>query len=275
MRAHSAQLSRLFRTTVLAVILSVPTAAAAKCGQRFFEFAGGVVDKHGNAAVGVLVGVSWADEDGPAGPALGRTDAKGRYAIPLSFHPGNGRSFFRGDVCDAKLKQVSVTAYTDSDRSQPLRVAVGSDWAVDVPVITVDRAIQHVPLFPEDIGASSADRGGGTNWDVGSEWKFVIRQGLTGTPQTVVLRVAEGKADSCLSGDWKRLELVSGSYEGMSEPAYMTSGGRMEVLLRSDICDSYDHLEGTVGNGLYVARHSVFGLGSGKNLGSAYAIRTK
>jgi hypothetical protein len=109
----------------------------------------------------------------------------------------------------------------------------------------------------------------------GTTWRITINDGPTHPQQTVTVRVQDDKARSCMSGDWKRLERVSGSYDGLSEPAYTLSGNHLTILLASDICDGYDQLDGKLEHGRFSARHSVFGIQGGDDLGQAVAVQVR
>ncbi len=54
------------------------------------------------------------------------TDSAGRYSIPVNFNTYSGPSALRGDSCNGVLKRVSVSAYTDSQRSWPLILDIDS-----------------------------------------------------------------------------------------------------------------------------------------------------
>lgn len=112
------------------------------------------------------------------------------------------------------------------------------------------------------------------DWTVGSKWRITVQDDAQKAPQVLTVRVLADRANSCLGGDWKRLELVSGSYKGLSEPAYTIDGDHLVILLRSNVCDSYDQLDGTLKNGKYTARHSQFGWTS-RDIGVASARPVK
>ena len=143
------------RTTLaLASLLLISSPVLAKCGDRFFVFTGSVVDDRGNAAVGALVGVSWSDYFGQAGPAMAVTDEQGRYSIPVSFRTYSRSSFLRGDTCRSTLQQASIAAYNRTHRSDYLHVEVGSKSRINVQELRISTEIKQTPLFPEEIGAN-------------------------------------------------------------------------------------------------------------------------
>jgi hypothetical protein len=140
--------------TILALVLLLLSSSPvlAKCGDRFFVFAGSVVDDRGEPAVGALVGVSWSDRFGQSGPAMTVADGQGRYSVPVSFQTYSGTSIFRGDKCKTVLQEVSVAAYTRTHRSSHLRVEVGSQSQINVPELRISTEIKQKPLFPSEIG---------------------------------------------------------------------------------------------------------------------------
>ena len=55
---------------VLSIFLLATQSADAKCAADFRVFSGVVTDKEGKPVAGAIVGVSWSEKDGPAGPAM-------------------------------------------------------------------------------------------------------------------------------------------------------------------------------------------------------------
>lgn len=112
-----------------------------------------------------------------------------------------------------------------------------------------------------------------SSWVVGSKWQFTIVDRPSNKPTRATFIVESDDADSCLAGEWKKLRMVGGSYKGVSEPAYVLEGNHLTVLLTSDICDSYDKVEGEIKSGQFLGRHSWFGIAGGKDVGNVTAIR--
>src|SRR5690606_3192986 len=106
----------------------------------------------GAPAASVLVGVSWSQNSVSVGPAMSLTDSEGRYSIPVSFNTYSGHSALRGDICRGVLRQVSVSAYSDSERSGHLILDVGSASQVDVPSLQITAPIKREPTWPHEVG---------------------------------------------------------------------------------------------------------------------------
>jgi hypothetical protein len=110
-------------------------------------------------------------------------------------------------------------------------------------------------------------------WRPGTRWQLRIDDGHSKPRQVVTLKVTTEKANSCLGGDWKRLQRVQGYYDNLSEPAYRIEGEHLTILLASDVCDRYDRLEGELKHGRFSARHSLFGIEGSDDLGSAEGVQ--
>ena len=141
------------RIVVLLMLFWAPIAPlAAKCGDRFLVFSGSVTDQQGNPVKSALVGVAWSERSTPGGPAMSLTDSAGRYSIPVNFNTYSGPSALRGDSCNGVLKRVSVSAYTDSQRSWPLILDIDSKSLVDVPLLKIVYPIKREPTWPHEVG---------------------------------------------------------------------------------------------------------------------------
>jgi hypothetical protein len=113
------------------------------------------------------------------------------------------------------------------------------------------------------------------HWLPGTRWELSIDDGPAKPRQVVTLKVTTEKANSCLGGDWQRLQRVQGYYDNLSEPAYRIEGEHLTILLASDVCDRYDRLEGTLRDGRFSARHSLFGIGGSDDLGTAEGVQVR
>ena len=136
---------------LIALLLAAPPLAA-KCADQFFMFSGSVMDQQGAPAAAVLVGVSWAEQSGVAGPAMSLTDAQGRYSIPVSFNTYSGHSVLEGDECNGALGRASISAYSSTHRSRFLTVDVGAQSEIAVPPLQLNASIQREPLWPRKVG---------------------------------------------------------------------------------------------------------------------------
>jgi hypothetical protein len=110
--------------------------AQAMCAEQLLLFSGSVVDAAGMPMAGAMVGISWSDEYGPAGPAIASTDSEGRYSVQLRFNTYSGRRpWGGGDECRAVLERVSVTAFGGDRQSRSMRLEV--DGRTDITVDTL------------------------------------------------------------------------------------------------------------------------------------------
>jgi hypothetical protein len=138
----------LLTLLLLAIITPV---ALAKCMARFYVISGSVVDASGAPVSSALVGVSWVEQSSPSGPGMALTDENGLYSIPIRFDTYSGYSL-QGDRCHATLNQVSLTAYTRTQRSQPVLVPISKASQVSAAPIQIDRPIEREPLWPDEVG---------------------------------------------------------------------------------------------------------------------------
>jgi hypothetical protein len=107
--------------------------AHAKCAPDFRVFSGVVTDRHGNPVPGAMVGVSWLENAGPAGPALAMTDTKGRYTISVLFDTYSGKGKVTEDECEQRLQVISLSAFKGSLRSPGQSVRIGDAEKVALP----------------------------------------------------------------------------------------------------------------------------------------------
>lgn len=123
--------------------------------------------------------------------------------------------------------------------------------------------------------AGTASAHAPVSWEVGSVWRMTIKDTAEKSPREITFEVESSPAKSCLSGDWKKLKVLTSSYRGVSEPAWSLKGRSVSVLITSDICDAYDEVSGKVSNGRFSGPHSQFGLGGSTAIGTVHAVRIK
>jgi hypothetical protein len=141
------------RALLAFLLLAIITPSAfAKCSDRFYVVSGSVVDASGAPISSALVGVSWMEQSSPSGPAMSLTDEKGHYSIPFIFVTYSGSSLLGGDKCNAVLNQISIAAYTSTQRSERAIVPIGKYPQVFAALIQIDRAIEREPLWPDENG---------------------------------------------------------------------------------------------------------------------------
>ena len=120
------------------LILLIPVhTASAKCAAEFFVFSGIVTNKAGAPVSGALVGISWSEREGPAGPALAVTNRKGYYKIPVLFSTYSGKGKIVEDECEQRIGAVSVSASKGELRSSYQKVPVSRVGNIGLPAAVI------------------------------------------------------------------------------------------------------------------------------------------
>lgn len=128
------------RLIVLALaLLASQDAFAKKCSATFRSVSGSVTDSQGAPLPNAAVGVSWAIGRKPGGPAIGHTDADGRYSIPVRIRT----------MCSDPAPKYSVRAYTATQHSQEERLE-DSPGRLVVPTLRVTEKIHFEPVAPDE-----------------------------------------------------------------------------------------------------------------------------
>ncbi|GAA5081807.1 carboxypeptidase-like regulatory domain-containing protein [Lysobacter panacisoli] len=128
------------RLIVLALaLLFTQDAFAKKCSATFRSVSGSVTDRQGAPLPNTAVGVSWAIGRKPGGPAIGHTDADGRFSIPVRIRT----------MCRDPAPKYSVRAYTATQHSQEERLDDRPGRLV-VPTLRVTEEIHFEPVSPDE-----------------------------------------------------------------------------------------------------------------------------
>jgi hypothetical protein len=114
--------------------------AFAKCAIQTVVVSGTVLDRKGVGVADAAVAVSWLRRGKPQGPALAFSDSDGAFRLVFNFDTFSSNSLLRGDVCDERLSQVSVSALKPGYRAEPLLVSL-EKWSARVDL--------HVDPFRE------------------------------------------------------------------------------------------------------------------------------
>ena len=72
---------------------------------------------------------------------------------------------------------------------------------------------------------------------------------------------------ACTAGDWKKAKAIEDSDHYTKEPAYILEGGKLDVLLITGTCDSYNSYIGSLSGNIFIGEHVSTGLGSRKSIG--------
>ncbi|WP_185761816.1 hypothetical protein [Xanthomonas phaseoli] len=132
----------LFIVRIAACILMAlfATPGLAKCLDKYYTVTGSIINEDGSTAADALVGVAWTENGEPAGPALSKTNSKGKFLIHFRFRTFSGINS-QGDECKGKLRNFSLSARKSEIKSINLKVPVES-------TTTKNRDLIKVPPLP-------------------------------------------------------------------------------------------------------------------------------
>lgn len=117
----------------------------AKCASERYVFSGTVLGSAGVPLPDALVGISWLEHGGAAGPALSQTDANGHYTVSVAFDTYSGKGAVAEDQCNQKISIVSVVAQKGRLRSPYQRISVSAQGKIRVPSLRVSLEIDENP----------------------------------------------------------------------------------------------------------------------------------
>jgi len=106
------------------------------------------------------------------------------------------------------------------------------------------------------------------SWRSGAEWEFAVAGKDGATADAFVVRVTETPQDACLSGDWRKLEIVSGNAGKLRNPAYMIHGRNLHILLSTALCDAYPMYEGELSDNGFTGTHNFTHMFGGDEYGT-------
>ena len=106
----------------------------------------------------------------------------------------------------------------------------------------------------------------GANNDLSGQWDLKIEDKSHHTIATYVIEFSQQKAESCIVGNWLRVNVVSSKVEDSLEPlSYQISDNKL-MIGRNNVCDAYLRLEGDLNNQNIQGEYYRFGWTS-KSLG--------
>ena len=114
-------------------------------------------------------------------------------------------------------------------------------------------------------------------WDSETLWVFSLldQEGLITSVLTV--RFTDLPADTCTSGDARRLEIVhedpSAHPASIGEAAYWLTGRTLTIDLTSNLCDAYTDLRGQLIETGFVGIQESGGMLGGTEIGAVYGVR--
>ena len=110
---------------------------------------------------------------------------------------------------------------------------------------------------------------------VSASERWTFHETVSGKQTRVLtLSLTQEPAKTCISGDWKKIRVISDPSHYTNSPAYTVRGNSVEILLKGDMCDSYNSY--VFDHGLTEAgEHVAYGMSSSKSLGTVKAIKSK
>lgn len=105
-------------------------------------------------------------------------------------------------------------------------------------------------------------------WKAGSKWAFTANDAKGHLERSVVFRITDEPAQTCISGQWKRLEVVSEDAPFTRHPAYSLEGRNLSILLTNELCDAYYEFNGELDERGFSGRHETSFPGGGRTYGS-------
>ena len=108
------------------------------------------------------------------------------------------------------------------------------------------------------------------SWASGAVWSFTITD-RSGKPETLMFRVSSDLAKTCISGEWRKLELIggkAGTFAGVeSQPAYSVEGSFLWISLNSNLCDADNDLRGELNGNTFTGEHTFGGVTGDRPVG--------
>ena len=110
------------------------------------------------------------------------------------------------------------------------------------------------------------------SWHVGASWAFVALDKTDAVAESFVFRVTDAPQEACLSGDWKKLEVLSGDEKQLSDPAYAIEGRNLLILLSTAMCDAYPMYQGELSEKGFTGKHVFLHLMGAEEYGKVYGM---
>jgi hypothetical protein len=109
-------------------------------------------------------------------------------------------------------------------------------------------------------------------WKVGAKWRFEIDPLDGRSSNVVVFRITSHPAlDTCMSGEWQQLEVVSATGVEPKDPAFSVDGRNLHILVSTGLCDAYDEITGDLSTGGFDGWRASSGMFGSKRAGRVSA----
>lgn len=117
-----------------------------------------------------------------------------------------------------------------------------------------------------------------SEWAADSVWTFVTAH-KAGASESLTFRVTDESADTCMSGVWRKLELVEGQVASIagirSKAAFSVDGRFLWVSLNANWCDANDDIRGELRAARFEGERSVGGITGSSIVGSVEGWRVR
>lgn len=114
--------------------------------------------------------------------------------------------------------------------------------------------------------------------DLAGEWTLKIQNRQQQLITTLKIRFAESKADSCMGGEWRQVQVLSSNstdktFFPMSDPLSYTLENNQLIIGRNNICDAYLGLKASLDNAKMNGTYYALSKGGTSNLGYFVLIK--
>ena len=115
-------------------------------------------------------------------------------------------------------------------------------------------------------------------WQAGAVWTFIITD-HSGSQSTLTFRISDAAADTCISGNWRALELLDGEPGSLagtpSIPAALVEGRNLWISLTSNWCDLNNDLKGELQGDTFSGQRTSGGMTGSTVIGQVQGWRVK
>ena len=108
------------------------------------------------------------------------------------------------------------------------------------------------------------------SWHTGATWSFVAVDARGEIGESFVFRLTDEPQTACVSGDWKKLEVIRG--QALHGPAYIVEGRNLTILLSTAMCDAYPEYSGALSDTGFTGRHHFDHLLGAEEYGAVYGV---
>ena len=148
--------------------------------------------------------------------------------------------------------------------------ALASGCATDSRTVAAhDEYVEHAARYK-----LLAAQPGPKSWRADASWTFTLLNKKGAIVNSLDFQVTAEPANTCSSGEWKKLRVVRQSTLMTHNPAYSIEGRNLQILLSTALCDSYDELSGELDEHGFVGVHRFSGMRGGEEYGKVLGSPT-